>query len=295
MKVVLFCGGMGMRLREHSEALPKPIVSVGHRPIIWHVMKYYAHFGQKDFILCLGYKSAVIKEYFLRYNEAMSNDFVMSEGGKNLQLLGTDIQDWTITFADTGLNSNIGQRLEGGRAIPARRGSLSGQLRGRSHGFSSPCDDRSFHEERKGRRLPLRATHTQLSRGLTRRGAQRHRNPARLPVRTVYQRRLLHLSKRDLQLHPRRRGTCRGTVPQARATQDSSRPTGTTASGSRWIPSRTSSCSRTCTPAASRHGKSGRMRATRKPCHRRWRRWPGNPRGIRCFDLSRPGTVGVHV
>ena len=112
MKVVLFCGGMGMRLREHSEALPKPIVPVGHRPIIWHVMKYYAHYGQKDFILCLGYKSAVIKEYFLRYNEAISNDFVMSEGGKNLQLLGTDIQDWTITFADTGLNANIGQRLK---------------------------------------------------------------------------------------------------------------------------------------------------------------------------------------
>jgi glucose-1-phosphate cytidylyltransferase len=103
---------MGMRLREHSEALPKPIVSIGHRPLIWHVMKYYAHYGQKDFILCLGYKSAVIKEYFLRYNEAISNDFVMSEGGRNLQLLGTDIQDWTITFADTGLNSNIGQRLK---------------------------------------------------------------------------------------------------------------------------------------------------------------------------------------
>jgi glucose-1-phosphate cytidylyltransferase len=112
VKVVLFCGGMGMRLREHSEALPKPIIPVGHRPIIWHVMKYYAHYGQKDFILCLGYKSAVIKEYFLRYNEAISNDFVMSDGGRNLQLLGTDIQDWTITFAETGLNANIGQRLK---------------------------------------------------------------------------------------------------------------------------------------------------------------------------------------
>lgn len=112
MKVVLFCGGMGMRLKEHAESLPKPIVPVGDRPIIWHVMKYYAHYGQKDFILCLGYKSAVIKDYFLRYNEAVSNDFVMSQGGKNLQLLGTDIQDWTITFADTGLTSNIGQRLK---------------------------------------------------------------------------------------------------------------------------------------------------------------------------------------
>jgi len=103
---------MGMRLREHSEALPKPIVPVGHRPIIWHVMKYYANYGHRDFILCLGYKSAVIKEYFLRYNEAISNDFVMSAGGRNLQLLSTDIQDWTITIADTGMNSNIGQRLK---------------------------------------------------------------------------------------------------------------------------------------------------------------------------------------
>jgi glucose-1-phosphate cytidylyltransferase len=103
---------MGMRLREHADALPKPIVPIGHRPILWHVMKYYAHYGHKDFILCLGYKSAVIKEYFLRYNEAMSNDFVMAEGGKRLQLFGTDIQDWTITFADTGLNANIGQRLK---------------------------------------------------------------------------------------------------------------------------------------------------------------------------------------
>ena len=109
MKVVLFCGGMGMRLREHAEALPKPLVSVGHRPIIWHVMKYYAHFGRKDFILCLGYKSAMIKEYFLRYNEAISNDFVMSQGGRNLQLLGTDIQDWTITFAIPLMQ--FGQRL----------------------------------------------------------------------------------------------------------------------------------------------------------------------------------------
>jgi glucose-1-phosphate cytidylyltransferase len=112
LKVVLFCGGMGLRLRDHAEALPKPIVSIGHRPLIWHVMKYYAHYGQKDFVLCLGYKSEVIKEYFLRYNEAISNDFVMSEGGKSLRLLGADIQDWTITFAETGLNANIGQRLK---------------------------------------------------------------------------------------------------------------------------------------------------------------------------------------
>ena len=88
------------------------MVEIGYRPILWHVMKYYAHYGHKDFILCLGYKADAIKNYFLRYNEAISNDFVLSNGGKELQLLGSDIHDWTITFADTGIYSNIGQRLK---------------------------------------------------------------------------------------------------------------------------------------------------------------------------------------
>ncbi len=77
-----------MRLREHSDSVPKPMVPIGNRPILWHVMKYYAHFGHKDFILCLGYKGDVIKEYFLNYNEALSNDFVLSEGGRKVELLG---------------------------------------------------------------------------------------------------------------------------------------------------------------------------------------------------------------
>jgi len=111
MKVVLFCGGLGTRLREYSEALPKPMVEVGNRPILWHVMKYYAHFGHKQFILCLGYKGDVIKNYFLNYNEAVSNDFVLRGSRENLQLISSDIHDWTITFADTGLTSNIGMRL----------------------------------------------------------------------------------------------------------------------------------------------------------------------------------------
>ena len=113
MKVVLFCGGFGMRMREFSEAMPKPMVPIGYRPILWHVMKYYAHYGHKDFILCLGYKADVIKNYFLEYNECISNDFVLSGGGKNVELLSSDIHDWNITFVDTGLTSNIGQRLKG--------------------------------------------------------------------------------------------------------------------------------------------------------------------------------------
>jgi len=112
MKVVLFCGGLGMRLREFSESIPKPMVTVGYRPILWHVMKYYAHFGHNDFILCLGSKSDVIKDYFLNYNECVSNDFVLSSGGSQISLLNSDIHDWKITFVDTGPTMKFGQRLK---------------------------------------------------------------------------------------------------------------------------------------------------------------------------------------
>jgi len=112
MKVVLFCGGFGMRLKEFSETIPKPLVNIGYRPILWHVMKYYAHHGHKDFVLCLGYKADTIKNYFLNYNECLTNNFVLAEGGKKVTLLNSDIHDWRITFVDTGINSNIGQRLK---------------------------------------------------------------------------------------------------------------------------------------------------------------------------------------
>ncbi|MFZ0012692.1 MAG: sugar phosphate nucleotidyltransferase [Acidimicrobiia bacterium] len=111
MKVVLFCGGLGTRLRDYSDAVPKPMVKIGHRPVLWHVMRYYAHYGHTEFVLCLGYKADVIKEYFLDYSEAASNDFVLSGGGKDLRLLSSDIDDWSITFVDTGVSSNIGERL----------------------------------------------------------------------------------------------------------------------------------------------------------------------------------------
>src|SRR5262245_27660328 len=111
MKVVLFCGGLGTRLREHSETVPKPMVNIGYRPIIWHLMKYYAHFGHTEFILCLGYRGDVIKQYFLNYDECLSNDFQLSAGGKSVTLYGRDTENWTITFADTGLHCTLGQRL----------------------------------------------------------------------------------------------------------------------------------------------------------------------------------------
>lgn len=111
MKVVLFCGGAGMRLRGYSEDVPKPMVTIGSRPVLWHVMKYYAHFGHKDFILCLGYQANAIKNYFLEYEESVSNDFVFSQGGRKLEFTQRDIDDWRITFVDTGLRSTIADRL----------------------------------------------------------------------------------------------------------------------------------------------------------------------------------------
>jgi glucose-1-phosphate cytidylyltransferase len=112
MKVVLFCGGAGMRLRGYADDVPKPMVQIGTRPILWHLMKYYAHFGHKDFILCLGHMGNSIKDYFLHYDESASNDFVWSKGGRDIQFLNRDIDDWKITFVETGANANLGQRLK---------------------------------------------------------------------------------------------------------------------------------------------------------------------------------------
>jgi len=99
MKVVLFCGGLGMRLREFSDSIPKPMVPIGHRPIVWNLMKFYSHYGHKDFVLCLGHNAQVIKQYFLKYDECLTNDFVLEAGQP--RLTKTDIHDWKITFADT--------------------------------------------------------------------------------------------------------------------------------------------------------------------------------------------------
>ncbi len=111
MKVVLFCGGMGLRMREYSDTVPKPMAPIGYQPILWYLMRYYAHYGHTDFILCLGYRGDVIKQYFLTYSEAMSNDFTLSEGGRKITLYDQDISRWNITFVDTGMHANIGQRL----------------------------------------------------------------------------------------------------------------------------------------------------------------------------------------
>ena len=111
MKVVLFCGGLGMRMRDGVHQRPKPMAMIGDRPLMWHVMRYYAHFGHTDFVLCLGYGASYVKDFFLNYDETRSNDFVLEGGDRQVKLFKTDISDWRITFVDTGLNSAIGERL----------------------------------------------------------------------------------------------------------------------------------------------------------------------------------------
>ena len=95
---------------EYSRTIPKPMVPIGYRPVLWHLMKYYAHYGHTEFILCLGSRGDVVKEYFLNYDECASNDFTLSKGGQ-VKLHASDIHDWEITFLETGLHANIGQRL----------------------------------------------------------------------------------------------------------------------------------------------------------------------------------------
>ncbi len=111
MKVVLFCGGLGTRIREYSESIPKPMIPVGHQPILWHIMNYYSERGHRDFVLCLGYKANTIKDFFLNYKPQLFSDLVVSAGGEKVDVLGQPKQDWRVTLIDTGMWRNIGERL----------------------------------------------------------------------------------------------------------------------------------------------------------------------------------------
>lgn len=113
MKVVIFCGGMGIRMGDATQRIPKPMITIGSQPILWHIMRWYASWGHKEFILCLGYRSESIKQWFLEYNEAHANDFVLANG--NVKLMGSDMDDWQITFLDTGVHASIGDRLRATR------------------------------------------------------------------------------------------------------------------------------------------------------------------------------------
>jgi glucose-1-phosphate cytidylyltransferase len=113
MKVVILCGGYGTRIRDVAENIPKPMIPIGRFPILWHIMKYYASFGHRDFILCLGYKSSVIKDFFLNY-EAHTKDFTIELGRKDTLTFHNDHEEsnWRVTLADTGLEAMTGARIK---------------------------------------------------------------------------------------------------------------------------------------------------------------------------------------
>jgi glucose-1-phosphate cytidylyltransferase len=116
MKVVILCGGQGTRLREETEVRPKPMVEIGGRPILWHIMKLYAHYGLKEFVLCLGYKGYLIKDFFLNY-EARVNDFTVRLGAQPAVEYhnGHPEEGWTVTLAETGETALTGARLRRAR------------------------------------------------------------------------------------------------------------------------------------------------------------------------------------
>jgi glucose-1-phosphate cytidylyltransferase len=109
MKVVLFCGGLGTRIREYSESVPKPMIPIGHQPILWHVMNYYSQYGHKDFVLCLGYKANTVKDFFLNYKTQTYGDCIVE--GSKVEMLGAREEDWRVAMIDTGVWRNIGSRL----------------------------------------------------------------------------------------------------------------------------------------------------------------------------------------
>lgn len=111
MKAVIFAGGLGTRISEESDLRPKPMVEIGGRPILWHIMKMYSNHGVKDFIICLGYKGYMIKEYFYNYYRHTS-DFKINLATGDFEVLSSDSEDWTITFIETGLNTETGGRLK---------------------------------------------------------------------------------------------------------------------------------------------------------------------------------------
>jgi glucose-1-phosphate cytidylyltransferase len=151
MKVVIFCGGLGVRMGEETQRIPKPMIEIGGKPILWHIMRYYSMWGHSEFILALGYKSEVVKQYFLSYNGALFNDFVLghSNGQTSLQLLSRDLDEWQITFVDTGLTANIGGRLQ---AIAPYLGDDEAFLATYGDGLTdAPLDDMIEIFERSGK------------------------------------------------------------------------------------------------------------------------------------------------
>ncbi len=258
VKVVLFCGGLGLRIRSSDDSAPKPMVPIGDRPVLWHVMRYYAHFGHTEFILCLGYGARSVKEYFLDYQETHSNDFVLTKGGEHVELLGTDISEWRITFVDTGIDTAIGERLRRVRpyldddeVFLANYGDVL---------TDAPLDDvvdRLLATDAVGSLLAVPARGV-VPRGGLGRGRPGHGLHAGRRPRPAHQRGLLRPAAGDLRLPARGRRPGHGRLHPRRGRRAACSPSPTTGSGRRWTRSRSGRCSRTCGAPASPLGRVAR-------------------------------------
>lgn len=165
MKVVLFCGGLGTRIRDYSENIPKPMIPIGNHPILWHVMQYYSQYGHHEFVLCLGYKANVVKSYFLNYRIAENSDCIISDFGSKVDIIGERPPEWRVTLVDTGVWRNIGARLFAVKHFVKDEEVFFSQLQRRVDRCASYTDDRSVQVEREDCVLHCRSSTNQFSPG----------------------------------------------------------------------------------------------------------------------------------
>ena len=199
MKVVIFCGGLGVRMGEETQRVPKPMVEIGGRPLLWHIMRYYAAWGHNDFVLCLGYKGDVVKRYFLEYNGAMLNDFVLDRNGHGtkVELLSQDLEEWRITFVDTGLSATIGERLKAVGPYLAEEDVFLATYGDGLTDVPIPALIDSFHANCKIAQFIVGAAAVQRAPRRDRRWWQRRWGRGHEPLERPRQRRLLRLPPRD--------------------------------------------------------------------------------------------------
>ena len=257
MKVVLFCGGLGMRIREAGENVPKPMVTIGYRPILWHVMKYYAHHGHKDFVLCLGYRGDVIKDYFLNYSgdvvERLRADGgrqeARADGERHPRLEDYLRRDWPAVEHRAA--------SQGRRARGRRRTGISRQLQRRPVESLAAGTSGAFPDPRRRGQLRQREAQSELSPGRQPRvaGSPRFRISARrrsasMAGSSCFKREIFDY----MQATAKSSWSNRSSVWSACA---SWRRTSSTASGSRWTRSRIDSSSKKFTHAATPRGPCG--------------------------------------
>ena len=202
-------------MRDGVTSGPKPMAMIGDRPLMWHVMRYYAHFGHTDFVLCLGYGASYVKDFFLNYDETRSNDFVLEGAAREVKLFRTDISDWRITFVDTGLNSAIGERLRRVRRFVDGEPMFLANYADVFTDASLPDMIAAVRGEQRGGQPARGAAAVLAPRGGRRRGRADHAGHSGAGPAPVGERRLLRAPPGDLRLPQRGRGPGGGRAPAA--------------------------------------------------------------------------------